>query len=217
MMSPNDAAPRTRSAMPGALGSSEITSMFGEPKREIDQHHAGGAGERAGERDRGQRRADVARAADHGDRAAAVAGLAQALPRSSSIVGAATAGWRATAAAPRLPARRRWRRRHIGGRRQAIAGAGAGVGERAGAAGDRSRRGVDLQRRRAIGFAAQQRARHHERGRRDENVPSAAISTIGIFFGKYGTFDTTAREMMRASAGAAAMLSRAVASRYLAR
>ena len=50
-----------------------------------------------------------------------------------------------------------------------------------------------------------------------QNVPSAAISMIGIFFGKYGMFDTTAREMMRASAGAAAMLSRAVASRYLAR
>ena len=42
-----------------------------------------------------------------------------------------------------------------------------------------------------------------------QNVPSAAISTIGSFFGKYGMFDTTAREMMRASAGAAAMLSRA--------
>ncbi len=49
------------------------------------------------------------------------------------------------------------------------------------------------------------------------NVPTVAISTIGSFFGKNGMFDTTAREMMRASAGAAAMLSRAVASRYLAR
>ena len=31
------------------------------------------------------------------------------------------------------------------------------------------------------------------------SVASVAISTIGIFFGKYGVFDTTAREMMRAS------------------
>ena len=45
------------------------------------------------------------------------------------------------------------------------------------------------------------------------SVASVAISTIGIFFGKNGVFDTTAREMMRASAGAAPRLSRAVASR----
>ena len=49
------------------------------------------------------------------------------------------------------------------------------------------------------------------------SVASVAISTIGIFFGKYGVFDTSAREMMRASAGTAPRLSRAVASRYLAR
>src|SRR5262245_52053174 len=50
-----------------------------------------------------------------------------------------------------------------------------------------------------------------------KNMPRAAISTIGTFFGECGRLETTAREMMRASAGAAAMLSRAVASRYLAR
>ncbi len=49
------------------------------------------------------------------------------------------------------------------------------------------------------------------------SVARVAISTIGIFFGKYGVFDTAAREMVRASPGAAPRLSRAVASRYLAR
>ena len=36
------------------------------------------------------------------------------------------------------------------------------------------------------------------------SVASVAISTIGIFFGKNGVFDTTAREMMRASPGSRA-------------
>ena len=45
----------------------------------------------------------------------------------------------------------------------------------------------------------------------------AAISTVGSFFGKVGLIAGLAREMMRASGGAALMLSRAVASRYLAR
>ena len=49
------------------------------------------------------------------------------------------------------------------------------------------------------------------------SVASVAISTIGSFFGKNGVFDTTAREMMRASPGAEPRLSRAVASRYFAR
>ena len=44
------------------------------------------------------------------------------------------------------------------------------------------------------------------------SVASVAISTIGSFFGKYGVFDAAAREMMRASAGAA----KAVARRRLA-
>ena len=34
-----------------------------------------------------------------------------------------------------------------------------------------------------------------------QNVPSMAISTIGIFFEKYATFGAAAREIMRASAG----------------
>ena len=50
-----------------------------------------------------------------------------------------------------------------------------------------------------------------------ENIASAATSTIGTFFGRDGVFDTAAVEMMRASGDAAPMLSRAVASRYLAR
>src|SRR5882757_1105864 len=49
------------------------------------------------------------------------------------------------------------------------------------------------------------------------NVASVAISTIGSFLGNAGVLDTSAREMMRPSAGAASMFSRAVASRYLAR
>jgi hypothetical protein len=49
------------------------------------------------------------------------------------------------------------------------------------------------------------------------SVASVAISTIGSFFGNAGVLDTIAREMMRASAGTTARLSRALASRYLAR
>ena len=49
------------------------------------------------------------------------------------------------------------------------------------------------------------------------SVASVAISTIGSFFGKYGVFDTAAREMMRASLGTAPRLSRAVASVFFAR
>ena len=48
-------------------------------------------------------------------------------------------------------------------------------------------------------------------------MASAATRMVGIFFGHDGVFDTTAAEMMRASGEAAPMLSRAVASRYLAR
>ena len=49
------------------------------------------------------------------------------------------------------------------------------------------------------------------------NMASAASSTVGSFFGHAGVFETIALEMTRASAGAAPILSRAVASRYLAR
>ena len=45
----------------------------------------------------------------------------------------------------------------------------------------------------------------------------AAISTVGSFFGKAGLIAGAAREMTRASGGAALMFSRAVASRYFAR
>ena len=48
-------------------------------------------------------------------------------------------------------------------------------------------------------------------------VASVAIRTIGSFLGKAGVLETSAREMMRPSAGAASIFSRAVASRYLAR
>ena len=49
------------------------------------------------------------------------------------------------------------------------------------------------------------------------NMPSDAISTVGIFFGHDGVLETIPREMIRASGDEAPMLSRAVASRYLAR
>ena len=49
------------------------------------------------------------------------------------------------------------------------------------------------------------------------NMASAATSTVGSFFGHDGVLETTAVEMMRASGEAAPMLSRAVASRYLAK
>ena len=49
------------------------------------------------------------------------------------------------------------------------------------------------------------------------NTPSAATSTVGSFFGQDGVFETIAVEMMRASGDDAPILSRAVASRYLAR
>src|SRR5581483_2449389 len=44
------------------------------------------------------------------------------------------------------------------------------------------------------------------------SVATAAISTVGNFFGKAGTFDTVAREITRASAGVELSVSRAVAS-----
>jgi len=49
------------------------------------------------------------------------------------------------------------------------------------------------------------------------NVPSAAINTVGSFFGHDGVLETIAVEMMRASGEPAPMLSRVVASRYFAR
>ncbi len=49
------------------------------------------------------------------------------------------------------------------------------------------------------------------------NMPSDAISTVGIFFGHDGVLETIPREMIRASGDEAPTLSRAVASRYLAR
>ena len=49
------------------------------------------------------------------------------------------------------------------------------------------------------------------------NIASAATRMIGTFFGQDGVFDTVAAEMMRASGATAPMLSRADASRYLAR
>ena len=49
------------------------------------------------------------------------------------------------------------------------------------------------------------------------NMASAATRIVGSFFGHDGVLDTTAAEMMRASGAAAPILSRAVASRYLAR
>ena len=48
-------------------------------------------------------------------------------------------------------------------------------------------------------------------------MASAATSTVGSFFGQDGVLETAAVEMMRASGETAPMLSRAVASRYLAR
>ena len=49
------------------------------------------------------------------------------------------------------------------------------------------------------------------------SIASVAITTIGSFLGKYGVLDTTAREMMRTSVGIVLRLSRALASRYLAK
>jgi len=105
-------------------------------------------------------------------------------------------------------------RRQIGRGRQQVGRAAPGIGGAWCRRGDRD--GVGPARHRPVGFTAKQRAVPTNAVDK-QNVPSAAIRAIGIFFGKYGTFDTTAREMMRASAGAAAMLSRAVALRYLAR
>ena len=48
-------------------------------------------------------------------------------------------------------------------------------------------------------------------------MASADSSTAGSFFGQAGVVDTIAVEMMRASAEAAPMLSRVLASRYFAR
>ena len=49
------------------------------------------------------------------------------------------------------------------------------------------------------------------------NIPSAATSTVGNFFGNDGVFDTMADEMIRASGETAPILSRAAASRYFPR
>ena len=49
------------------------------------------------------------------------------------------------------------------------------------------------------------------------STPSAATSTVGTVLGHDGVLETVAVEITRASGEAASMLSRAVASRYLAR
>ncbi len=77
MMSPNEAAPRTRSAMPGADGSFENTSMLGELNARSTSTTRGAARQRARQRDGGARGADVACAADHGNAPAALAGAPQ--------------------------------------------------------------------------------------------------------------------------------------------
>ena len=80
MIWPNDAEPRTRSAMPGARRVARDRRQIGRAEREVDQHHPRPAWQSvARERDRGHRRADIARRADHGDPAGQ---LSPAAPRS---------------------------------------------------------------------------------------------------------------------------------------
>ena len=214
MMSPNDAAPRTRSAMPGADGSFEITSMFGDFEGEIDQHHA---------RSCGPARAPARSRCAWFRRRARLPITATRRPPSPARRSAATTsidrrerGRLATGSSGALrqaPVQRERRSRRRPGRRR-----GRGVRRAA------ARRSTTDGHRAAYVRPAWRGPVRRSAARRSprmptlrQNVPSAAISTIGTFFGEDGRLDTTAREMMRASAGAAAMLSRAVASRYFAR
>ena len=170
MTSPNDACPRTSSAMPGADGSFEITSMFGEANaRSTSTTRAVRASVRAS-----AIAVSVvptfASGADHGD---AAAGLARLLEGRGDIVDGRTDG------AARRARRNDCRRPATGGVRfraawaRRAAGRWRGSGHWRGAPAARyatSGTMSVLRARRAIAFAAQQRAGHHEGRRQTERA-----------------------------------------------
>ena len=182
-----------------------IDREIGRAEREIDQHDAPLLGEAAGERNRRHGRADVAQRADHRDPPGGLARARRArapAPRSASS-GTPTLGRRL----PPLSTPRR-----IGG----TAGSAAGA-RRAGAAGAGNARGIGDAAPAGAGsaleqFAASGRSPPRARTSRAPRPARSAASSARTACSRRPRV-----EMMRASGDAAPMLSRAVASRYLAR